>query len=257
MIEAIQSPLLKKITTVKHGFFTRQGGVSSGYYYSLNCSYGCDDSIDNIIENRRRAMIHMGSNFESLVSVKNTHGNDVVIVEKLWTNYKRPEADGMVTKHKGIVLGSDSADCPTILFADEQAQVIGIAHAGWRGAKLGIIEATVKKMMQIGADVSNITAVTGPCIAQDSYEVGGEFYEQFMAEDLNSEVWFKPSQKPNHKMFDLRGYVRKRLKGLGLKFVGDIEIDTYKDEKRFFSYRRATHKGEEDFGGHLACICLK
>ena len=147
MIEIIESPLLRNLTTIQHGMFTRNGGVSKGCYSSLNCNSESKDSPDNVRENRRRAMSHINHSIESLVSINCVHGKEVVIVNKPWQEYEKPKADAMVTNLPGVVLGSDSADCPIILFANELAGVIGWAHAGWRGAKSGVIEETVKKML--------------------------------------------------------------------------------------------------------------
>ena len=257
MIEALQDPIFKNSEIIKHGFFTRQGGVSTGLYASLNCSYTSGDSLRHVMENRRRAVSHLGYSLESLISIKNVHENKVVIVDKPWAQHEQPKADGMVTKLKGLVLGSDSADCPIVLFADENAEVIGWAHAGWRSAKLGIIEETIKQMVSIGASIHNISAVIGPSIAQNSYEVGPEFYQSFLDDDINNLTYFKPSNKQNHFLFALSDFVKNRLKTFNLKTVSTINVNTYEDENRFFSYRRSRHREETNCGGHFSCIGLK
>ena len=190
-------------------FFTHEEGVSCGVHGSLNCAYLTSDSSENVRENRRRAMSYLGCPLEPLASVRNVHGNTVVVVEALWDENQKPIADGMVTKKAGIILGSDSADCPIVLFADEQAKEIGLAHAGWRGAIKGVIEVTVEKMVSIGAKQDHISAAISPCIAHDSYEIGLEFYEQFLDQDVGNKGCFKNSTKVNHFLFDLLGYVKK------------------------------------------------
>ncbi len=256
MLEVIRAPSLEKISSIEHGFFTRQGGVSTGVYTSLNCSYACADDPQSVHENRRRIMAYFNRPLETLVCVQNVHGNEVVIVEAPWQEQSPPQGDAMVTKQKNITLGTDTADCPCVLFADEIHHIVGLCHAGWKGAKKGIIPATVEKMVQLGAKKKNITAVIGPCIAQDSYEVSIEFYQQFLHDSLENTAFFKPVLKPHHYLFNLRHYVKAQLIQLGLADISAIELDTYLDE-RFFSYRRATHRQETDFGGHFASIYLK
>lgn len=258
MLEVLEDTSLKKLQTIQHGFFTRQGGVSSKCYASLNCAYASKDDPNNVQENRRRAMSYFGQHLESLVSVRNFHSNHAVIVEQPWQEYQKPNADAMVTKHTQIILGSDSADCPIIIFADDEVGVIGLSHAGWRGAKSGIIEATVEKMILLGAKPHHITAAISPCISQNSYEVDFEFYQNFLEENVCNQSYFKNSNEINYFLFDILGYVKNRLQQLNLKMVSsEVAVNTYSDEKRFFSCRRAAHRGDQGFGGHLSCIYLK
>lgn len=257
MIEIIQDPNFINLTSVGHAFFTRKGGVSKDYYHSLNCSLECGDNPENVIENRRRAMDHLNFQLDSLITVNSEHGNQVYIVEQLWMEDQKPTADAMVTKLKHIVLASDSADCPIILFADEQAEIIGLAHSGWKGAKLNIVEKTVEQMVLLGANHNNICAVISPCITQDSYEVSTEFYQQFIFQNSGNCDYFNSSNKKGHFMFDLLHFVKNQLIKLNLKSVSTIGLDTYSNEKLFFSCRRALHQGEPDFGGQLSCIYLK
>ena len=161
-LEIIHDSSFKKLRTIQHGFFTRSGGVSTGIYSSLNCAYPSNDDPENVRENRRRVMRYFGYSLESLVTVKNTHSNIAVIVDQPWHEQEKPEADGLVTSLPNIVLGSDSADCPIILFADTQSGVIGLAHAGWRGAKSGIIEKTIEQMILLGAKNQHIIAAMSP-----------------------------------------------------------------------------------------------
>lgn len=257
MLEVIQDPSFKKIKSIEHGFFTRNGGVSIGQYESLNCAYASLDDPDNVRENRRRAMSYFNKNLDALVTVKNTHSNKVVVVENPWLEQHKPEADGMVTSLPHIVLGTDTADCPAVLFADAQAKVIGLAHAGWKGARNGIVDETIKKMILLGAKPSQISAAISPCIAQDSYEISLEFYEDFLSENKANEIYFKCANRPNHFFFDLLGYVRNQLLRLGLNSVStEVAFDTYTD-KRFFSCRRTKHAGEGEFGGHFSCISIR
>lgn len=192
------------------------------------------------------------------MTVQNIHSNRALIVDETWQEEQIPQADALVTNQARIVLGSDSADCPIILFADEVSNVVGLAHAGWRGAKNGIIEATIERMVSLGAKHQNISAAISPCIAQNSYEVSLEFYQQFVSEGLDNQCYFKDSNKKQHFLFDLLGYVKNHLIQLNLKFVSsEVAFDTYTNEKKFFSCRRAKHKGDQDFGGHLSCIFIK
>lgn len=257
MLEVLEDSNLKQLKSIKHGFFTRSGGVSEGIYSSLNCAYPSNDDSNNVRENRRRVMSHFGLGLDSLITVRNTHGNTVATVENPWPEHQLPQADGMVTKMPGVVLGSDSADCPIVLFADEENAVIGLAHAGWRGAKAGILQETLNKMISLGAQGANIIAAISPCISQTSYEVSGEFYRDFLEQDAHNQKYFMEAKKAGHLFFDLLSYVKDCLLKLNLKAVSaEKALDTYADEKRFFSCRRALHNGEEWFGGHFSCISL-
>jgi YfiH family protein len=256
-LEVIHDSTFESLDTIQHGFFTRLGGVSTGIYSSLNCAYPSNDNPDNVRENRRRAMSYFRCSLESLVTVKNMHSNSAIIVDQIWREQQKPEADAMVTTLPNIVLGSDSADCPIVLFVDEQAGVIGLAHAGWRGAKTGIIENTIERMISLGAKSQYISAAISPCIAQGSYEVSWDFQKQFLVDHQSNQAYFIPSTKESHYLFDLLGYVKNRLINLNLKYVSsEAAIDTYSDE-RFFSCRRAFHRNESWFGGHFSCISMK
>ena len=254
MIEILQDPEFNQFKSIGHAFFTRKGGVSKEHYAALNCSYMCLDKPELITENRRLAMAKLNFQLNSLVTVKNVHGNQVVVVDEPWTEQNKPNADALVTKLKNIVLASDSADCPIVLFADEQAEIIGVAHSGWQGAKKGVVENTVAQMVLLGANQQHICAVISPCITQNSYEVGPEFHQQFLSETQANTQYFEPSIKQGHFMFDLLHYVKDKLLRLKLKSVSVIGLDTYANDDLFFSYRRAFHKGEPDFGGQLSCI---
>lgn len=241
---------------VRHGFFTRRGGVSQGLYESLNCGYGSGDLPDNVTANRERAMAMMDQPAEALITARQVHSATVAVVDQPWSREAAPEADGMVTRIPGVALGLLTADCMPILFADPRAKVIGAAHAGWRGAKAGIAEATVAAMESLGAKAKRIVAVMGPCIRQGSYEVGGEFRAEFLAESPANESFFAPSRRAGHFLFDLPTYEFRRLDAVGLKQIQMLQIDSCREVDRFFSHRRAILKGEAASGRNLSAIVL-
>ncbi len=245
-----------EISAIRHGFMTREGGVSEGVYSSLNCGYGSGDDLSKVDTNRARAMELLDLPAEALVTSKQIHSNKVVKVDKLWEHNEAPEADAMVTNTWGIALGILTADCVPVLFVDGKAGVIGAAHAGWKGALSGVVKNTVEAMEQLGASRDRISAAVGPSITQRSYEVGGEFLFNFLADDDNNRMYFKNSIREGHFMFDLVGYVSKRLGQMDLKEIIVTPCDTYSEEYRFFSYRRTCHKGETDFGRGLSAIAL-
>lgn len=245
---------------LRHGFFGRGGGVSEGIYAGLNCGYGSGDDRAAVRENRSRAAAWLGTDHDRLLTVHQVHSARVVRVDGPWDG-KPPEADGMVTTVPGLALGVLAADCAPVLLADPAARVIGACHAGWRGAFDGIVEATVAAMAEAGADRANIRAAVGPCIRQPSYEVGPEFRERFaVLEDkgaIDGGALFRPSGRSGHWLFDLPLFVRSRLAPTAPESVGDVGQDTYPQPDRFFSYRRATHRGEPDYGRNLSAIMLE
>ncbi len=242
---------------VRHGFFTREGGVSGGIYASLNCGMGSGDEADNVTTNRARAMAKIDRPPQALVTLYQVHSPTVVEVDQPWTRESAPKADAMVTKRRDLALGILTADCAPVLFADAQARVIGAAHAGWKGALTGVLEATVQAMVKLGARPEHIVAGIGPCIAQRSYEVGPEFPAPFLAADPANETFFAPSARPGHFMFDLRGFVGKQLRALKIAASYPLPNDTCREEDRFFSYRRACLRGERDYGRGLSTIALE
>ena len=256
MLKVIRDPSFEKITEIQHAFFTRQGGVSKGVYSSLNCCYRGKDDPAKVRENRQLVMSYLGLPFDSLATTVNIHGSNVIVVKDPWGEDALPEADGMVTNQENIVLASDSADCPIVLFADNHSRVIGLAHAGWKSSLAGVLEATVKNMVTLGSNPKDISAVIGPCILQSSYEVDPSFYEQFSMHSTTNKIFFKPSEKEEHKLFDLLGFVKSRLECLNLYQITTIGLDTYTNEDLFFSCRRATHRNEGDFGGHFSCVYM-
>ncbi|MCI5049498.1 MAG: peptidoglycan editing factor PgeF [Rickettsiales bacterium] len=236
-----------------HGFFTRAGGVSEGIYASLNCGSGSDDNPEHVKENQQRIVSALGG--EALCRCYQVHSAVVETVEAPWDAL--PKADAMVTNKPNIVLGILTADCAPVLFADHKAGVVGAAHAGWKGAIGGVLENTITAMEALGAKRESIAAAIGPCIAQGSYEVGAEFYAQFVEQSSLYGTFFKESEKADHFLFDLEGFVGHRLAQSGLQNVDALGIDTYSDEQRFFSYRRKTHRDEPDYGRQLSAIMLK
>ncbi|HIM41289.1 MAG TPA: peptidoglycan editing factor PgeF [Rhodospirillales bacterium] len=252
----ITSQALNGKSRVRHGFFTREGGVSDGLFSSLNCGFGSGDNPDHITANRSLAMRRLGLEGDDLVTLFQVHSADVVVVDKPWKPGQAPRADAAVTRRPGIALGILSADCAPVLLADSEAGVIGAAHAGWRGALAGIVEATVEAMCVLGAERGRIGVAVGPCIQQDSYEVGAELRAEYLSASALSGDFFKPSDRDGHFMFDLPGYLGRCLDGLGLASVEGSDEDTCDDESRFFSYRRAIRRREKDYGRGLAAIFL-
>ncbi|HYB10928.1 MAG TPA: peptidoglycan editing factor PgeF [Alphaproteobacteria bacterium] len=252
----IESEVLTASAGIRHGFFTREGGVSSGAYATLNCGLGSGDDPQMVRENRRRAMAVFGLGGVALVTAHQIHSPTALVVETPWPLDARPQVDGLVTRRPGIALGVLAADCTPVLFAAPDSAVVGAAHAGWRGALGGILEATVDAMVGLGADRKLIRAAIGPTIAQASYEVGPEFPAPFLARNPSDSAFFAPSARAGHFMFDLPGYVASRLGALSLGAVDQLAYDTYTEPTRFFSYRRNTHEGIKDYGRGLSAIAL-
>lgn len=255
--EPVLSQALNQGTGVRHGFFSRHGGVSSGIFSSLNCGNGSQDEAANVAENRARAARTLGVEPGNLVTAYQSHGNTVAIVETPWGRGEEPRVDGIVTKQPGIALGILAADCGPVLIADEAAGVIGAAHAGWKGALTGIVEATVEAMVALGAQKQRIAAALGPCIGAQSYEVGPEFRQRFTGEEPSSETYFRPSNRQDHYLFDLPAFIEARLSGLGLASVEVLAADTRPDGSDFFSYRRACLNDEPDYGRNISAIVLE
>jgi hypothetical protein len=246
---------------IKHGFFGRQGGVSTGIYDSLNCGPGSDDTPEAVQENRARVAGHFSLPPEKLVTVWQIHSPDCLYISgPVASGPERPQADAMVTDSPGLALGILTADCGPILFAGEKpdgSPVVGAAHAGWGGALKGVAESTVQKMIETGAEKETIRAAIGPCIGPASYEVTAGFEKPFMEYDPADEHFFKPAKKEGHLMFDRPGYIASRLARAGIKQVTITGVDTYSEEEKFFSYRRKTHRGEPDYGRQLSVITIQ
>lgn len=252
----LQAAALTALKGIRHGFFTRSGGVSQGVYATLNGGVGSKDKPESVSENRKRMAEALGVKPDHFLSAYQVHSPDVVTVETPWPHDQRPHADAMVTKTPGIALGISTADCGPVLFADARAQVIGAAHAGWRGALTGVLEATIAAMEKIGADRKRIVVALGPMIRQTNYEVGPEFVARFRDADEGNLTFFVPSERQDHAMFDLAGYAAMRLERAGIAAVEDLKLCTYAEPERFFSYRRMTKLGETDYGRHINAIAL-
>jgi len=252
----LDSSLLSAIPGLRHAFFTRDGGVSSGIYAGLNGGLGSNDDPQNVAENRRRMAERMGVTPHHFLSAHQIHSPDAVIASGPWAGASRPRADAIVTRTEGIAIGVTAADCGPILLADPNARVIGAAHAGWKGALTGILESTIEAMEMLGAERGGMVAAIGPMIRQQSYEVGSEFVERFIDAEADHAVFFMPSTREGHSMFDLAGFIRMRLENAGVLMIDDVGADTYSDE-RFYSYRRSVHRKEPDYGRHVHAIALE
>lgn len=243
---------------IRHAFFTRKGGVSEGIYAGLQCGRGAkDDSRENVAKNRAYAARALGVGREALVSCYQHHSADVVTVTTPWRPGKPPKADAMVTDTPGVALGILTADCAPVLFIDAKAKIIGAAHAGWKGALGGVLEATVEAMIGMGAERQRIHAGIGPCITQPHYQVDEGFRDTFLADDRGNARYFGPDPDEGHHRFDLPGYCQGTLKAYGVRHSYFCGACTYADEERFYSNRRALHRGEGDYGRGLSAIVLK
>src|SRR3954469_6420932 len=252
----ILSHSLSSSPAIRHAFFTREGGVSDGIYRSLNGGIGSNDAPENVKENRARMAAALGVAPTHLVTCYQIHSPGVIVATEPWTRENAPRADAIVTRVPALAIGVSTADCGPILLADAQAGVIGAAHAGWKGAFTGVLEATVAAMEKLGAQRSRIKAALGPMIRQPNYEVGAEFVEQFKGADAANHRFFVPAARPGHMMFDLPGYIRSRLERAEIEGIEDLGLCTYADPARFFSYRRTTHRAEPDYGRHVNAIAL-
>jgi YfiH family protein len=253
----LQARSLSALPGIRHAFFTRDGGVSEGIYRSMNGGLGSEDSPAKVAENRARMAAKLGVTPERFLSVYQIHSPTVVVADAPWPAADRPRADAIVTRVPGIAIGIGTADCGPVLLADAQARVIGAAHAGWRGAFTGVIEATLETMERLGARRERIAAATGPMIRQQNYEVGQELVERFVAAEKDNARYFTPAARPGHAMFDLAGYVIGRLTRAGVTQIEDLGHCTYADPAQFYSYRRATHRGEPDYGQHINAISIE
>ncbi len=251
--DSLTAPVLASLPGIRHGFFTRRGGVSEGLYASLNCGPGSADAAENVAENRRRVAASLGAS--GLASLYQVHGREVVVVDAQYDITARPKADGLVSRQRGVALGVLAADCTPVLFADAQAQVIGACHAGWRGALAGVTDATIEAMEQLGARREHIRAAIGPTIRQQSYEVSEPFRAEFTAADAANADFFGPGKREGHWQFDLPGYLARRLGNAGIAFE-DMCRDTLSEPENFYSYRRMTLNKEADYGRQVSAIAL-
>lgn len=241
---------------ITHGFFTREGGHSTGLFDSLNCGMGSGDDKETVARNRAVVAEKLGVAPDCLLSAWQIHSPDVAVVSGPWEGEERPRVDALVTKTPGVALGVLTADCGPVLFADPVAKVVGAAHAGWKGALTGVTTRTLEVMEEQGADKSRVTAVIGPMISRAAYEVGPEFPGRFTEHDPANARHFTASTRPGHYMFDLPGYLADRLRAEGVGTVVNLSLCTFSDARRFFSYRRATHRNEMDYGRLISAIAL-
>jgi YfiH family protein len=252
----IEAPQLSAHPNIRHAFFTREGGVSEGIYASLNGGVGSQDDPERVAANRARMCAQLGLPPDRLVSLYQVHSADVVTVEAPFAAAMRPKADAMVTRVPGLALGIATADCGPILFADAENGVVGATHAGWKGALTGVIDATVAAMQALGARRDRIVAVLGPTISQASYEVGPDFVARFRTEAPGMERFLGTGTRPDHAQFDLPGFILARLAKAGIDEATSLDLCTYADPQRFYSYRRTTHRGEADYGRLISAIAL-
>lgn len=243
----VTAECLKNIS-IEHGFFGSIGGISNGFCSTLNASFKANDSLENVLENRKRIANVLG--FESVFTLKQVHEANVLIADSTTPN--GIEADAMVTKIPGILLAIQTADCAPILLSDSTNKVVAGVHAGWRSAVKNIVNATIEKMLALGAELQNISAVIGPCIQQQNFEVGIDVMHQAKAD-----IFFKPSNRDNHYLFDLPGYILSQLKTAGINNAESLDIDTYALKNDYFSFRRSTHKNQLPCGGQVSCIGIK
>ena len=251
---AVEALRARALDGVAHGFLGRRGGVSEGVCEGLNVGLGSRDDREAIVENRRRAVVAVASEAK-LITLHQIHSAEAIYVTAPFAHDARPKADAMVTDRPGLVLGILTADCAPVLLADREAGVVAAAHAGWKGALGGVVEATVAEMERRGASRTRIAAAVGPCIARRSYEVDEAFLRRFAAADPEHERFFSPGREGHHQ-FDLQGFVLARLAAAGLTRIEALGEDTYSQPERFFSYRRATHRGEPDYGRQISLVAL-
>ena len=255
MLKPILSPALD-LPGIRHGFFTRDGGTSDGLYAGLNCGLGSNDDAARVLENRARVARHLGGARPEVLTVYQIHSGTAVRADGPIPRDALPKADAVVTTVPGLVIGILTADCTPVLFADPDAKVVGAAHAGWRGAAAGIVEATVAEMEKAGARRNRIRAAIGPTISQAAYEVGPEFETELLALDPANRDFFTSPPPGEKSRFDLPGFVARRLNQLGLAAVDRQSPCTYADESNFFSFRRTTHRSEADYGRQISAIVV-
>ena len=256
MLDPIQSEALLGDGRIAHGFFGRRGGVSEGIYASLNCGHGSKDVRHKVSANRRFVAERLGIMPERLLTAHQHHSADAIVVTEPWTFATMPRADALVTATRGIAVGALAADCAPILLADREAGVVAAAHAGWKGALRGVLEAAVATMEQLGARRARIAAALGPCIGPEAYEVGPEFEANFIAQSSDNTRFFRRRPAGARPCFDLPAFVLDRLGAMGLGTVENKTRCTYTFPEDYFSYRRTTHEGEPDYGRQISAIVM-
>ncbi len=253
----IQSPRLAEELGIQHGFFGNQGGVSTGIFASLNCGSKSGDAPENIWENRTLVAAEFGGSPKDILTLHQVHGDQVIPVTEPWRMGKSPQADAMITGIPGLLLGILTADCVPVLFADPVAEIVGAAHAGWRGAIAGIVPATLQAMEYAGSQLADIIVTIGPCIRQASYEVGAEVYAQATAKNSNYAAAFKPATRADHYLLDVPAILKQQLTAAGIIQFDDCAADTYTQPDKYFSYRHNTHHKKTQYGRQISLIGLK
>jgi purine-nucleoside/S-methyl-5'-thioadenosine phosphorylase / adenosine deaminase len=256
MLKPVEAAALARLPNIRHGFFTRDGGVSNGLYAGLNCGPGSADVAANVAENRARVARHLGGRHPDVTTVYQVHSGDAVVLSGPVDPNARPKADAIVTSTPGLVIGVLTADCTPVLFADPEAGIVGAAHAGWRGAVGGVLEATVAEMEKLGARRNRIVAAIGPCINQVSYEVGPDFVATLLESCASNEMFLARNNPEERAHFDLPGFVAKRLQDCDLGRVERQSPCTYVNESKFFSFRRSQHRSEGDYGRQISAIVV-
>ena len=256
MVHALKANCLDDLSGVTHGFFSRRGGFSDGIYASLNCGPGSGDRAEAVAQNRARVADALGAEPERLISIYQIHSADVVIASKAWRQEAASRADAVVSSEPGLALGVLTADCAPVLLADGRAGVVAAAHAGWRGALDGILANTLAQMEALGADRGHVRAAVGPAISCAAYEVGDDFRQQFIERDAAYDGYFERPEGAARPHFDLPRFVADRLRAEGVGKVEGLDVCTYGQENEFFSYRRAVHRGESDYGRQISAILL-
>ncbi len=246
---------LNKIKNLKHCFFSRKNGFSSGLYESLNCGLGSNDKKINIIKNLEFVSNKIGCKQESLITLNQEHTDQVVLFKNKNDVKNKLTGDAMVTTVKNVGIGILTADCAPILFYDPNKKIIGCAHSGWKGALNGIIENTVKKFNELKSNAHDLVAVVGPCLSKDSYEVKNDFINKFVSNDKKNLDFFE-KKSGTHYNFDLRGFINNKLRNLGIKNIDNIEMDTFSEREFFYSYRRSCHNNENDYGRCISVILM-
>ncbi|PLW79153.1 peptidoglycan editing factor PgeF [Cohaesibacter celericrescens] len=252
----VQHQALTSLTGIEHGFFTRNGGTSSDTYHSLNCGYGSDDDREQVRQNRALVAQTITVADDRLVTAYQVHSPLALAIDGPFTSSQPPKVDALVTNTPGLAVAILTADCGPVLFADPNAGVVAAAHAGWRGAFEGVIQATVEKMLELGAENKNITAILGPTISRDNYEVDTAFKERFIERDSAYAHFFSQGNRDGHMQFNLPAFIVAKLEESNIGTALNINRCTYGEENQFFSFRRSTHRNEPDYGRQISAIAL-
>lgn len=255
-VAPLTAKFLSGLPGIRHGFFTREGGVSTGIYAGLNCGLGSNDDPARVLENRRRAAAHLNARAEGVITLYQEHGATALTVTGPIARDALPKADAVVSTTPGLVIGVLTADCTPVLFADAEARVVAAAHAGWRGAVSGILERTIEEMLRQGAERARIRAAVGPTISQAAYEVGPDFEAEVTDLDSASRPFFSKPIQGGKSHFDLPGYATARLTKMGLADVENLAVCTHAGESLFFSFRRTTQRKEPDYGRQISAIVV-